>query len=82
MSFEIRKIVSYVEDTFIEGGKATDKPVSMAGLAVVMAMIYAWGPLSGLHINPAVTVDDWPTFRPVRILLPDATTPNPGRKEK
>jgi aquaporin Z len=23
--------------------------------AVVMAMIYAWGPLSGLHINPVVT---------------------------
>ena len=36
MSFEIRKIVSYVEETFIEGGKATDKPVTMVGLAVVM----------------------------------------------
>ncbi|MCY1428278.1 Amino acid synthesis [compost metagenome] len=36
MSFEIRKIVSYVEQTFIEGGKATDKPVTMVGLAVVM----------------------------------------------
>lgn len=36
MSFEIRKIVSYVEETFIEGGKAADKPVTMVGLAVVM----------------------------------------------
>ena len=24
--------------------------------AIVMALIYSWGPLSGLHINPAVTV--------------------------
>ncbi|MGH8354893.1 MAG: amino acid synthesis family protein [Pseudomonas sp.] len=36
MSFEIRKIVTYIEETQIEGGKATDKPVTMAGVAVVM----------------------------------------------
>src|SRR5476651_2759520 len=36
MSFKIRKIVSYVEETFIEGGKASDTPVTMVGLAVVM----------------------------------------------
>ncbi len=36
MSFEIRKIVTYTEETFIEGGKATDKPVTMIGLAAVI----------------------------------------------
>ena len=36
MGFEIRKIVTYSEQTLIEGGKATDKPVTMVGLAVVL----------------------------------------------
>lgn len=36
MSFEIRKIVTYSEETLIEGGKASDQPVTMVGLAAVI----------------------------------------------
>ncbi|WP_375741561.1 amino acid synthesis family protein [Pseudomonas boanensis] len=36
MSFEIRKIVTCIEETFIEGGKAAAKPVTMTGVAVVL----------------------------------------------
>ncbi len=36
MSLEIRKIVRYVDKTFIEGGKAADKPWIMAGVAAVI----------------------------------------------
>ena len=35
-SFGIRKIVTYSEETRSAGGTATDKPVTMVGLAVVI----------------------------------------------
>ncbi|WP_110706944.1 amino acid synthesis family protein [Salinicola sp. CR57] len=41
MSFEIRKIVSYRETTFIEGGRAGDRPVTMLGIAAVVTNPWA-----------------------------------------
>jgi aquaporin Z len=39
--------------------------------ALVMALIYAWGPLSGLHINPAVTL----AFTGRRVFRPSWAAP-------
>jgi aquaporin Z len=46
---------SGVINHYVGGGPISRTAAVIAPGAVVMAMIYAWGPLSGLHINPSVT---------------------------
>src|SRR5260370_15420698 len=46
---------SGVINMYVGGGPISRTAAVIAPGALVMALIYAWGPLSGLHINPAVT---------------------------
>jgi aquaporin Z len=53
------------------GGPISRTAAVIAPGAAVMAMIYAWGPLSGLHINPAVTL----AFASRRVFPPNWVVP-------
>ncbi len=39
--FEIRKVISYIEDTLFEGGKAAPKPLKLIGVAAVLCNPWA-----------------------------------------
>src|SRR6478735_6905327 len=63
---------SGVINQYVAGTPISRTAAVIAPGAVVMAMIYAWGPLSGLHINPAVTLAFTARgpFRPARVRQP------------
>jgi MIP family channel proteins len=59
-----------VIDHYAGGHTISRAAAVVAPGALVMALIYAWGPLSGLHVNPAVTLAfaGRKVFRPAWIL--------------
>ena len=62
---------SGVINDYAGGTPVTRAAAVIAPGALVMALIYAWGPLSGLHINPAVTL----AFTGRRVFRPSWAVP-------
>src|SRR5690349_19751473 len=62
---------SGVINQYVGGDPISRTAAVVAPGALVMALIYAWGPLSGLHINPAVTI----AFATRRVFRPSYVAP-------
>src|SRR6476469_7715549 len=62
---------SGVINHYAGGGPISRTAAVIAPGALVMALIYAWGPLSGLHINPTVTI----AFATRRVFRPSYVAP-------
>ena len=66
---------------FYAGGHPISRTAAViAPGALVMALIYAWGPLSGLHINPVVTLAFFGAL--VAVMLISLVRGLPGRADR
>ena len=69
--------------SFYAGGHPISRTAAViAPGALVMALIYAWGPLSGLHINPVVTLAFFVRSALLAVMLISLVRGLPGQADR